>query len=64
MRQTRQILIPGTEAINIQDQTEIKPLAVLKFNPNLEVTAKLFGGFDHGTESTRSDDIGSGLLHF
>jgi CBS domain-containing protein len=37
MRQTRQVLIPGTDAINIQDQTEIKALAVLKFNPNLEV---------------------------
>ncbi len=64
MMQTRQVLVPGTDAINIQDRTEIKALAVLKFIPNLEVIPKLFGGFYYGTKSTRSDDIGSGLLHF
>ena len=44
MRQTRQVLIPGTKAINIQDQAEIKALAVLYFNPNLESAVELFGG--------------------
>jgi hypothetical protein len=34
-------LIPGTEAINIQDGNEIKPLAVSKFNPNLESAIEL-----------------------
>jgi hypothetical protein len=62
MRQTRQVLIPGTEAINIQDQTEIKALAVLKFNHNLESATELLEVFIYGTQSTRRYDIKSNLL--
>lgn len=41
MIQTRQVLIPRTDAINIQYRSEIKALAVSKFNPNLESAIEL-----------------------
>jgi hypothetical protein len=57
MRQTRQVLIPGTDAINIQDGSEIKALAVSYFNPNLESAIEFRRYFIYGTQSTRRYDI-------
>jgi hypothetical protein len=56
------VLTPGTEAINIQDPTEIKTLAVSNSNPNLVSAIELFGGIHYGTQSTRRYDFQSHLL--